>query len=104
MEDELPSCDEQAFGDAFRHFWITSHPVWGRVVEDIPAFCREPVAALAEHQGRARLAHNPEVAGSDPARHTSSCRIRGSTENSSQIHRRLILCDRRRKVCTRQKC
>ncbi len=24
------------------------HSVWGRVVEDIPAFCRELVAALAE--------------------------------------------------------
>jgi protease I len=26
--------------------------VWGRVVQDIPAFCRELVAALAEQQGR----------------------------------------------------
>ena len=34
--------DEPAFRDA--------NLVWGRVVEDIPAFCRELVAALAEHR------------------------------------------------------
>ena len=28
---------------------VHHHSVWGRVVEDIPAFCRELVAALAEH-------------------------------------------------------
>ncbi len=27
---------------------LTVHSVWGRVVPDIPAFCRELVAALAE--------------------------------------------------------
>jgi hypothetical protein len=27
---------------------ILLHKVWGRVVPDIPAFCRELVAALAE--------------------------------------------------------
>jgi protease I len=34
--------DEAAFRDA--------NLVWGRVVEDIPAFCRELVAALAEYR------------------------------------------------------
>jgi len=34
--------DEPAFRDA--------NLVWGRVVEDIPAFCRELVAALADHR------------------------------------------------------
>jgi protease I len=34
--------DEPAFRDGSL--------VWGRVVEDIPAFCRELVAALAEHR------------------------------------------------------
>ena len=34
--------DEPAFRDA--------NLVWGRVIEDIPAFCRELVAALAEHR------------------------------------------------------
>jgi len=34
--------DEPAFRDG--------NLVWGRVVEDIPAFCRELVAALAEHR------------------------------------------------------
>jgi hypothetical protein len=29
-------------------FSTASHSVWGRVVPDIPAFCRELVAALAE--------------------------------------------------------
>jgi len=28
------------------------HLVWGRVVADIPAFCRELVAALVEQVGR----------------------------------------------------
>lgn len=35
--------DEPAFRDG--------NIVWGRVVEDIPAFCRELVAAIAEHTG-----------------------------------------------------
>jgi hypothetical protein len=39
---------EQAIGDVFRRFSITSHLVWGRVVPDIPDFCRELVAAIAE--------------------------------------------------------
>ena len=39
---------EQAVGDVLRRFSTTSHSVWGRVVPDIPAFCRELVAALAE--------------------------------------------------------
>jgi protease I len=29
---------------------IDPHLVWGRVVPDIPAFCRELVAALAEEE------------------------------------------------------
>jgi len=32
----------------YQHFPTTSHSVWGRLVPDIPAFCRELVAALAE--------------------------------------------------------
>jgi hypothetical protein len=32
----------------FQRFSTYSHSVWGRVVPDIPAFCRELVAALAE--------------------------------------------------------
>ncbi len=32
----------------FLRFSVISHLVWGRVVADIPAFCRELVAALAE--------------------------------------------------------
>jgi protease I len=32
--------DKAAFRDG--------NPVWGRVVPDIPDFCREPVGALAE--------------------------------------------------------
>ena len=39
---------EKAVGDVFLHFSAASHSVWGRVVPDIPDFCRELVAALAE--------------------------------------------------------
>jgi hypothetical protein len=35
-------------GEVFLHFSTTPHLVWGRVVPDIPDFCRELVAALAE--------------------------------------------------------
>jgi hypothetical protein len=35
-------------GDVPRRFSTPLHSVWGRVVPDIPAFCRELVAALAE--------------------------------------------------------
>jgi hypothetical protein len=35
-------------GDVFRRFSTAAHLVWGRVVSDIPDFCRELVAALAE--------------------------------------------------------
>jgi hypothetical protein len=35
-------------GDLFQCFSTTSHSAWGRVVPDIPDFCRELVAALAE--------------------------------------------------------
>jgi len=34
--------------DLFQLLSITSHPVWGRLVPDIPDICRELVAALAE--------------------------------------------------------
>jgi len=37
-----------AVEDVVHRFSIISHLVWGRVVPDIPAFCRELVAALAE--------------------------------------------------------
>ena len=35
-------------GDVLRRCSITSHLVWGRVVPDIPDFCRELVAALGD--------------------------------------------------------
>jgi len=34
--------------DAFLGFSIISHLVWGRVVPNLPEYCRELVAALAE--------------------------------------------------------
>jgi len=39
---------EDMVGDVFQRLSITSYSVWGRVVPDIPEFCRELVAALAE--------------------------------------------------------
>jgi hypothetical protein len=39
---------EEAVGDVFQGFSTASHSAWGRVVADIPDFCRELVAALAE--------------------------------------------------------
>jgi hypothetical protein len=39
---------ESAAGDLFQCFSTTLYSVWGRVVPDILAFCRELVAALAE--------------------------------------------------------
>jgi hypothetical protein len=39
---------EKPVGDVFDRLSTASHLVWGRVVPDIPAFCRELVAALAE--------------------------------------------------------
>jgi hypothetical protein len=39
---------EKAVGDELTASAATFHLVWGRVVPDIPAFCRELVAALAE--------------------------------------------------------
>jgi hypothetical protein len=38
----------RAQSGVFRRFSTYSDSVWGRVVPDIPAFCRELVAALAE--------------------------------------------------------
>jgi hypothetical protein len=35
-------------GDVFPHFLTPCNLVWGRVVPDIPDFCRELVTALAE--------------------------------------------------------
>ena len=42
------SLAEDASGDTFSRFSITSILVWGRAVPDISDFCRELVAALAE--------------------------------------------------------
>jgi hypothetical protein len=39
---------EKAVGNGFGMPAMPLHSVWGRVVPDIPAFCRELVAALAE--------------------------------------------------------
>jgi hypothetical protein len=39
---------EKAVGDVSQRLSTTPLLVWGRVVPDIPAFCRELVAALAE--------------------------------------------------------
>ena len=39
---------EKALGDVSRRLSPASRVVWGRVAPDIPAFCRELVAALAE--------------------------------------------------------
>jgi hypothetical protein len=35
-------------GDVFQRLSTAPHLVWGRVVPDIPDFCRELIAALAE--------------------------------------------------------
>jgi hypothetical protein len=35
-------------GDVFQCLACACHGLWGRVVPDIPAFCRELIAALAE--------------------------------------------------------
>jgi hypothetical protein len=39
---------ERPLGDALRLPVTHMHLVWGRVVPDIPDFCRELVAALAD--------------------------------------------------------
>jgi len=39
---------EKPDGDGLESPEAALHSVWGRVVEDIPVFCRELVAALAE--------------------------------------------------------
>ena len=39
---------ENPLGYLFQHFSTPCHSVWGRVVPDIPDFCRELIAALAE--------------------------------------------------------
>jgi hypothetical protein len=46
--DEGDQFLEKSGEDLFQLLSITSHLVWGRVVPDIPDFCRELVAALAE--------------------------------------------------------
>ncbi|HZB08950.1 MAG TPA: hypothetical protein VE525_07555 [Rubrobacter sp.] len=38
----------KAVGDVYQRFSAAFHLVWGRVVPDIPDFCRELIAALAE--------------------------------------------------------
>jgi hypothetical protein len=40
--------EEKSVKDAYQCFSPTSHLVWGRVVPDIPDFCRELMDALAE--------------------------------------------------------
>jgi hypothetical protein len=47
-KDGLSGLPDKAVGDVFRRFSTTSHSVWGRLVPDIPAFCRELVAAPAK--------------------------------------------------------
>jgi hypothetical protein len=47
-EGGLSGSPELATGDVSRCFSLASHLVWGGVVPDIPDFCRELVAALAE--------------------------------------------------------
>ena len=44
----LQSLCSITFGNRLGAFVTYLHLVWGRVVPDIPAFCRELVAALAE--------------------------------------------------------
>jgi hypothetical protein len=44
----LSGAPEMAVGDTFLRFLAAPHSVWGCVVPDIPDFCRELVAALAE--------------------------------------------------------
>jgi hypothetical protein len=39
---------EKTVRDVFQRFSITSYLVWGRVVPDIPPFCRERRYELAE--------------------------------------------------------
>jgi hypothetical protein len=39
---------EMAVGDVFQRLSSACHSVWDRVVPDIPDFCREHVAAIAE--------------------------------------------------------
>ena len=46
--EEILEPPEKVVGDALWRSRTPSHLVWGRVVPDIPAFCRELVAALAE--------------------------------------------------------
>jgi hypothetical protein len=47
-EGDLSGSPAKALGDVLQRFSTISLLVWGRVVPDIPAFCRELVAALAE--------------------------------------------------------
>ena len=48
VEEGVSWPPEKALGDALQRFSTIPLLVWGRVVPDIPAFCRELVAALAE--------------------------------------------------------
>jgi hypothetical protein len=43
-----PEQEEESVEDVSRRLSPAFHMVWGRVVPDIPDFCRELVAALAE--------------------------------------------------------
>jgi protease I len=43
-----PELEEEPVKAVDQRFSANSHLVWGRVVPDIPDFCRELIAALAE--------------------------------------------------------
>jgi hypothetical protein len=43
-----PEQEEEAVGDVYQRLPVTSHLDWGRVVPDIPDFCRELATALVE--------------------------------------------------------
>jgi hypothetical protein len=47
-KEDLSGSPEKSLGDGSQRYSTTSHLVWGRVVPDIPDFCRELVAALSE--------------------------------------------------------
>jgi hypothetical protein len=49
-----PEQEAEAVGDVFRRFLSISHLVWGRVVPDLPDFCRDLDAVLAEEYGKGR--------------------------------------------------
>jgi len=46
--EALPGSPERVVAEGFVLLLIHPHLVWGHLVPDIPDFCRERVAALAE--------------------------------------------------------